>query len=158
MSNLRPTDEGAAAFSSTGAANALFVASFAAPLLVIARAMHAYIFIAEGVGKIGDYAGVVGYMQAHGVDGRLLPLVVVTELGGGLCVLAGLVTRWAAVALFGFCVLTAFFFHRGPDEAIQFEKNLAIAGGFLILAVFGPGHWSIDAWLQRRPDLSGSRF
>jgi putative oxidoreductase len=152
MTNVPPTDEAASSPPDSRAANALFFAGFAAPVLVIARAMHAYIFIVEGVGKIGDYDAVVGYMQAHGVDGRLLPLVILTELVGGLCILAGLVTRGAAVALFGFCVLTAFFFHRGPDEAIQFEKNFAIAGGFLILAVFGPGHWSIDAWRRRRPD------
>ena len=88
-------------------------------------------------------------MQSGGVDGRLLPLVILTELGGGLCILAGLATRYAAIALFGFCILTAIIFHKGADQAIEFEKNLAIAGGFLTLAVFGPGPWSIDGWLAR---------
>jgi putative oxidoreductase len=54
-------------------------------------------------------------MQAHGVVGRLLPLVILTELGGGLLVLFGLKTPWAAIALFGFCLLTALFFHSGAD-------------------------------------------
>jgi putative oxidoreductase len=45
----------------------------------------------------------------------LLPLVILTELGGGLLVLFGLKTRWAAIALFGFCLLTALFFHSGAD-------------------------------------------
>jgi uncharacterized membrane protein YphA (DoxX/SURF4 family) len=53
--------------------------------------------------------------RPHGVDGRLLPLVILTELGGGLLVLFGLKTRWAAIALFGFCLLTALFFHSGAD-------------------------------------------
>ena len=78
-------------------------------------------------------------MQANGVDGRLLPLVILTELGGGLLVLFGLKTRWAAIALFGFCLLTALFFHLGADQTIQFRKNVAMAGGFLALATFGPG-------------------
>ena len=64
--------------------------------------MLAYIFIVEGIGKIAGYTGVADYMQGHGVDGRLLPLVVLTELGGGLLVLFGLKTRWAAIALLAF--------------------------------------------------------
>ena len=60
--------------------------------------------------------------------------------------LFGLKTRWAAIALFGFCLLTALFFHTGADQAIELQKNVAMAGGFLTLAIFGPGPWSLDAW------------
>ena len=115
----------------------------------IGRAMLAYIFIVEGAEKIANYAGVVGYMQANGVDGRLLPLVILTELGGGLLVLTGLKTRWAAIALFGFCLLTALFFHLGADQTIEMQKNIAMAGGFLTLAIYGPCPWSLDAWRRR---------
>jgi putative oxidoreductase len=126
-----------------------FLSRWAGPLGLLARAMLAYIFIVEGVGKIAGYAGVVDYMQAHGVDGRLLPLVILTELGGGLLVLFGLKTRWAAIALCGFCLLTALFFHSSADQAIQLQKNIAMAGGFLTLALLGPGAWSLDAWRAR---------
>jgi putative oxidoreductase len=126
-----------------------FLSRWAGPLGLLARAMLAYIFIVEGAGKIANYAGVAGYMQAHGVDGRLLPLVILTELGGGLLVLFGLKTRWAAIALFGFCLLTALFFHTAPDQVIELQKNVAMAGGFLTLAIRGPGPWSLDAWRGR---------
>ena len=53
-------------------------------------------------------------MEQHGVPGALLPLVILTELGGGLCILTGLFTRYVAIALAGFCVLTAYFFHSTP--------------------------------------------
>ena len=65
-----------------------FLSRWAGPLKLLARAMLAYIFIVEGVGKIASYAGVADYMQSHGIDGRLLPLVILAELGGGLLVLS----------------------------------------------------------------------
>ena len=109
MSQARYTREDATppAGGRTFDADLNFLVRWAGPLGLVARAMLAYIFIVEGVGKIAGYASVAGYMQAHGVDGRLLPLVIVTELGGGLLVLFGLKARWAAIALFGFCLLTA---------------------------------------------------
>ena len=123
-----------------------FLRRLAGPLALIARAMLAYLFIVEGAGKVAHYADVAGYMQANGVDARLLPLVILTELGCGLLVLVGLKTRWAAIALGGFCLLTALFFHLGADQTVQFQKNIAMAGGFLTLATFGPGAWSLDGW------------
>ena len=126
-----------------------FLQSLSGPLLLLARAMLAYIFVVEGYGKIMSYGGVAGYMQQHGVAPALLPLVILTELGGGLLVFFGLMTRWAAIALFGFCLLTALFFHMGADQQVQLLKNIAMAGGFLALATAGPGPWSIDAWRGR---------
>jgi putative oxidoreductase len=127
-----------------------FLARSSGPLMLLARAMLAYIFIVEGLDKIAHYAGAGDYMQAGGVDPRLLPLVILTELGGGILVLAGLKARWAAIALSGFCLLTALFFHTGADQMIELQKNVAMAGGFLTLAVFGPGPWSLDGWRGRQ--------
>ncbi len=117
--------------------------------MLLARAMLAYIFIVDGWGAIVDYAGTVSYMEANGVDARLLPLVILTELGAGLMVLLGLKTRWAAVALCGFCLLTALLIHWRANEMIEVQKNIAMAGGFLTLAVSGAGPWSLDGWRRR---------
>ena len=130
-------------------ADLIFLRRLAGPLTLAARAMLAYIFIVEGADKVAHYADVAGYMQANGVEARLLPLVILTELGGGLLVLVGLKTRWAAIALGGFCLLTALLFHLGADQTIEFRKNIAMAGGFLTLATFGPGTWSLDGWRGR---------
>ena len=122
-----------------------------APLAFAARLMLAFIFIVEGWSKIGYYEGTLQYMD--GVPGLLLPLVIVTELGGGLLIAFGFQTRLAALALAGFCVLTAILFHRNIadiGEFIHFNKDLAIAGGFLLLAAFGAGGWSLDAMQLRR--------
>jgi putative oxidoreductase len=121
--------------------------------VALGRALMAYIFLVEGYGKIVGYSDVAAYMQSFGVAPFLLPLVIVTEIGGGLLVLTGLLTRYAAIALAGFAILTALFFHNkvgDPDQTVQFQKNLAIAGGFLVLAACGPGAWSLDGWRARR--------
>lgn len=115
-----------------------------------ARLMLALLFVVEGWMKIGAYSAIVRYMEAHGVSGRLLPLVIATELGGGLMVAAGLFTRLAAVGLAGFCLLTAGLFHAAlgdTEQFIQFGKDVGLAGGFLLLARGGAGRWSADAAL-----------
>jgi uncharacterized membrane protein YphA (DoxX/SURF4 family) len=93
MSGAQDTREGVAspdADARTFDADLAFLSRFSGPLMLVARAMLAYIFVASGLAYIGQYAGVVDYMQSNGVDGRLLPLVILTELGGGLLVLFGL--------------------------------------------------------------------
>ena len=119
----------------------------AAPyLILIGRVVLSIIFIQAGWGKIPGYAG-TAHMDAAGVPGALLPLVILVELGGGLLVALGLFTRYAAIALAGFCVLAAWFFHYQPGDQMQminFMKNLTIAGGFLVLAGAGPGALALD--------------
>ena len=111
------------------------------------RALLSLLFIWGGVGKIMSYSGAQAYMAKSGVPGELLPLVILTELGGGLAILAGWQTRWVALALAGFCVLSAVIFHNefgDRTQLIQFLKNLGLAGGFLVLAAAGPGALSVD--------------
>lgn len=125
--------------------------------LLAARLLLAFLFVVEGWIKIAAYPSIVAYMEAHGVSGSFLPLVIAAELGGGLCVAVGLLTRIAATGLAAFCLLTAILFHAdlaNSDQFIQFGKNLGLAGGFLLLAVSGAGRVSFDALL---PGLPGSR-
>jgi putative oxidoreductase len=115
---------------------------------LVGRILIALIFILSGVTKITGYAGTQGYMESMGVPGALLPVVIVTELGGGILVMLGLWTRLAALALAGFCILAAVLFHANFSDQIQmimFLKNLAIAGGFLTLFAQGAGALSLDA-------------
>ncbi|MDX1725791.1 MAG: DoxX family protein [Pseudomonas sp.] len=118
-------------------------------IVLLARLFLAHIFLLAGFGKITGYAGTQGYMESMGIPGALLPLVIVLEIGGSLALIFGFLTRWAALALAAFCVAAAVIFHRNFDEQMQmilFMKNFAMAGGFLLLYVQGPGTFSIDAW------------
>jgi len=111
------------------------------------RVLLALLFLVSGVGKIGAYAATAGYMEAVGVPGALLPLVIATEVLGGLAVIAGWQTRITALLLAGFTLLSALLFHNNfadQVQAIMFSKNVSIAGGFLLLAANGAGPLSID--------------
>ena len=64
-----------------------------------------------------------------------------------LAIMAGWQTRIIAILLAGFTLLTAFTFHLNfadQMESIMFMKNLSIAGGFLMLAAYGPGALALD--------------
>ncbi|WP_455210286.1 DoxX family protein [Kaarinaea lacus] len=114
---------------------------------VVARVFLGHIFVLAGISKIGAYAGTQGYMNAMGVPGELLPLVIALEVIGGLAIIAGWQTKWAAMALAGFSVVAAAIFHNNFADQMQmilFMKNIAIAGGFLLLAVHGAGAYSLD--------------
>ena len=114
---------------------------------VVARVLLAQIFIMAGISKISGYAGTQGYMDAMGVPGMLLPLVIILELGGGLAILVGWQTRWTAYALGGFTVIAAIIFHSNfadQTHMIMFMKNLALTGGLLLLAEHGAGAFSFD--------------
>ena len=112
------------------------------------------IFIISGWGKIAGYAATQQYMEAMGVPGGLLPLVIALELGGGLAILGGAFTRWIALALAAFSLASAALFHGNlgdANQAIHFWKNVAMAGGFLTLVANGAGTLSLDAlWARRR--------
>jgi putative oxidoreductase len=116
------------------------------------RILIALIFVVAGYGKIGSYEVTQAYMSSMGVPGALLPLVILTELGGGILIVLGLFTRQVAIALAGFSIISALLFHGGSADQVQqimFMKNLAIAGGFLFLAVDGAGRISLDSRLGK---------
>lgn len=120
--------------------------------VLVARILMPILFITAGWGKITGYAGTQQYMEAMGVPGAMLPLVILLEFGGGLAVLFGLLTRTTAIITAVFTLLTAFLFHSNFAEgvnSIMFMKNLTIAGGYLLLALMGPGAISLDRLLKK---------
>jgi len=113
----------------------------------IGRVFIALIFVMSGLNKMGNYANTAGWMDAMGVPGGLLPVVIVLEVLGGLAIIIGWQTRIASFLLAGFCILSALLFHNNlgdQNEMIQFMKNVAMAGGFLFLTAHGAGKFSLD--------------
>jgi len=120
------------------------------------RVMIALIFVLAGLSKISAIEGTQGYMEAMGLSGVLIYPTILFEVAAGLAIIVGFKTRYVALALAGFSLLSALIFHNQLGDQTQFilfMKNVAMAGGFLFLARFGAGELSIDS---RRPALVGS--
>ncbi len=120
-----------------------------AVLALIARVLMAYIFLVAGWGKISAYSATLGYMESMGVPGALLPLTILVEFGGGLALLFGFQARFAAFGLGLFSVITAFIFHDGAQDSINFMKNFAMAGGLFFLMLHGAGKMSLDHLIEK---------
>jgi len=119
----------------------------------LGRLLLAAIFLHEAWSKLIGYAAALAYMKAFGVPGWLLPFAIAVEAGCAFLIVIGYRTRLAAFVLAGFCVATAALFHTklgDRNQLLHFEKNLAMAGGFLVLLAHGGGAWAIDAWRRRR--------
>lgn len=117
-------------------------------LALLARVLLATIFVLSGAAKLADPAGTAAYVASAGLPAPTLAAwgAALLELLGGLAVLSGYRARPAALALAGFSVLAAVFFHNqlaDQNQMIHFMKNLAIAGGLLQLAITGPGRFAI---------------
>jgi putative oxidoreductase len=123
---------------------------------LLGRLLLSAIFLHEAWAKLTGYAMTIAYMQTFGVPAVLLPFAIAVELGCALLILFGFQTRLAGLLLASFCVTTAFLFHTrlgDRNQLLHFEKDFAIAGGFLVLFAQGAGNWSVDAWMKRRdPD------
>jgi putative oxidoreductase len=112
------------------------------------RLLLAALFLHEAFSKLAAYSAALAYMQAFGVPGELLPLAIALELGCGLLILCGYRTRAAALLLAAFCIATAVLFHTrfgDRNQLLHFEKDLAVAGGLLVLFAHGGGAWALDA-------------
>ncbi len=114
---------------------------------LIGRILISLIFLMAGINKIFAYAATEGYMQAMGVPGVLLPMVILLEIVGAVAIIIGYKTKLFAFLLAGFSIVSAFLFHFNFADQTQsalFMKNIAIAGGFLFLVANGAGLVSID--------------
>ncbi|ALQ51951.1 DoxX family protein [Nitrosomonas ureae] len=116
---------------------------------LVARIFLGQIFLISGLLKISGYEGTQGYMEAMGVPGMLLPLVIALEVAGGLAIVTGWQTKLVSMALAAFTLVAAVIFHSNFSDQIQmimFMKNIAITGGFMLLIVYGAGVYSIDGY------------
>jgi putative oxidoreductase len=125
------------------------------PFALLARLLLAALFLPAGISKIGGFAGTAGYIGSVGLP---LPevgaaLAIAVEVLGGIALIIGFGTRWAALALAVFTLVASVFFHaywampaeQQMMQQLMFMKNIGVVGGLLALAAFGAGAFSLDA-------------
>jgi putative oxidoreductase len=122
--------------------------------LLLARILMVILFVWSGWGKLIGFSGTVAMTTGMGLPIPTVAaiVVVVVEFFVGIAVALGFLTRPLALLLAVYTLATAFIGHHywtmtGDAQVanmINFYKNVSMTGGFLLLAVTGPGKYSID--------------
>ena len=114
---------------------------------LIGRILISVLFLLNGIFKISNYDGTIGWMESFGMPGIFLIPAIILEIAGPILIIVGYKTKLAAGLLSLFCIATAFIFHNDFADQMQFTsflKNIALAGGFLFLFVNGAKGISLD--------------
>ena len=120
---------------------------------VIGRIFLSALFLFNGIAKIFDYEGTIEYMENFEVPGYLISPAIIIEILFPILLIIGYKTRMSAIVLASFTILLAVIFHTDFSSQVQltqFLKNFAIAGGFIIIFVYGPDKYSIDYMLKSK--------
>ena len=111
------------------------------------------LFLIEGLGKISIQEDVIMYMESYGVPGMLFAPALIVEILFPLLLIVGYKIKWVASVMALFTLSVAIIFHTdfsGDMQMMLFLKDLAIAGGFIVLFVYGPNKISLDHFLQSK--------
>ena len=127
--------------------NAASRPSLADLILLLGRILLSLIFLHEGFSLIVTITVTLDTFEKLGLPALVAFGVIALQIGAGLSIAAGFLSRLGAVALGLFCLATALLFHTNfasQNDLLHFEKDFAIAGGMFVLAVSGAGSISID--------------
>ena len=114
---------------------------------LVARILISVLFLLNGVFKISNYDGTVGWMEGFGIPGILFIPAIILEIVGPILIILGYKGKIAAGLLSLFCIATAVIFHNDFSDQMQlgsFLKNIALAGGFLFIFINGTKDFSLD--------------
>ena len=127
---------------------------------LLGRILIAWMYVDAGFSKIGGFARTATAIAGKGLPMAdvLTALAIVVELGGGLAIMLGWKTRWAALLVLGFTIIATVLFHnywaaaaeQMRAQQLMFWKNVAVMGGLLMLFAFGPGRFAVDRSRPRR--------
>lgn len=129
-------------------------------VLLVGRLAISAIYIPSGFSKLAhleSFAQSLGRRDVPGGEATAV-LAAAVEFFGGLAIAIGFRARWTGLLMALFTMVAALVSHpfwefqdaARATQYVQFMKNLAIAGGFLVLAAAGAGKYRIDRWPRLR--------
>ena len=121
----------------------------------VGRILLSALFLIEGLGKISMQEDVIMYMEDYGVPGLLFLPATILEILFPLFLIVGYKTKWSASIMALFTLTVAIIFHTDFREGMQmmfFLKDIAIAGGFMIIIAYGPGKISLDHYFESKQE------
>ena len=119
------------------------------------RLLLSTLFLVEGIGKISMQEEVIMFMDDYGVPEILFVPAIIIEILFPLLLIIGYRTKWAASIMAIFTFTVAIIFHTDFGEGMQmifFLKDIAIAGGFMIIVAYGPGKISLDHYFNSKKE------
>ena len=122
---------------------------------LVGRIFLSSIFLLAGVGKIFNYENTIEYMENFNVPGYLITHAIIIEILFPILIIIGYRTKLSAIILSLFAILLAIIFHNDFSNQMQlmsFLKNFAIAGGFMIIFVYGSNKISLDHFLKSKQE------
>ena len=114
---------------------------------LVARILISALFLLNGIFKISNYDGTVGWMEGFGIPGILIIPAIILEIVGPILIILGYKAKIAAGFLSLFCIATAVIFHNDFSDQMQlgsFLKNIALAGGFIFIFINETKDFSLD--------------
>ena len=114
---------------------------------LLSRIFISLLFLINGYFKITNYDGTLEWMEGYNVPGILLIPAIILEFAAPILIIVGYKNKIEAFLIAAFCMTTALIFHTDFSSQIQitsFLKNIALAGGFLLIVVNGAKKYSLD--------------
>jgi putative oxidoreductase len=128
-------------------------------LLLLGRILLGSIFVVSGYGKLMGLAAFAASLEKNGVPfaSTLAPVGAAVEFFGGLAIVLGIELRYTALLMIAFVIVATLISHRFWEfqdaarraQVTQFSKNVAIAGGFVLLHAAGGGRYAVERLWRR---------
>ena len=119
-------------------------------ILLITRIWISCFFLDSGINKVQLYTNTALNMSKSGIDPSFLPLVILLEIGGGLAIMLGFLTRFTSICLFVYILLCNLLLSVGGSLGqLLMYAEISWAGAYLLLIVTGPGKFSLDHLLKK---------
>lgn len=126
-------------------------------LLLVGRVLMGWIFISSGWRKLMDIPAFVASMPRRDLPNFLGYIAPPVEFIGGVCLVLGFATRYAAAVMLLFIIIATFSSHRWwnypeaqrGNQSSHFWKNVSMMGGTVLLFITGAGRYAVDAMLNK---------